>query len=214
MDTIRLVPSDIIQYISDTVTSQGVVAAFQRPDDLTLNDFKAQLSKNKEPGLIVVTDNVSDPGNMGTIIRTSYGFGVDGIITIAGCDIWSPKVIRSSVATCLSLPIISSTWSDVKDSFFPSVQDTEDAGESSYHVALATAGAGSIIYDRFDYTKPTILVMGSEAVGIDVQAETLSRSTTKVVIPMSRGLESLNVGVASATILGEANRQRRNRTKR
>ena len=75
---ISSVTSNVLDKISDTVTNQGVMGVFHRPQFQLPTLFK----------LVVICDHVSDPGNVGTIIRTCYGFGVDAVITIGGCDVW------------------------------------------------------------------------------------------------------------------------------
>lgn len=83
------ITNSIFNSISDTVTSQGVIAAFQKPP--TLSTLPVPKNKN---ALVLVLDRPSDPGNVGTLIRTAYAFDVDAVVVAEGCDVWSPKVIR------------------------------------------------------------------------------------------------------------------------
>jgi len=78
---------EVIEYLSETTTSQGVVAV------LNLHQYKLSADTN----FIIVTDNIADPGNLGTIIRTAYGFGVDAIIAHGGCDPWVRTILLGSV---------------------------------------------------------------------------------------------------------------------
>ena len=75
---VHFVSDSVLNNLSDTVTSQGVVAAFQSLDYVY----------PKNSTLLVVCDGIADPGNLGTILRTSYGFGADAVITVGGCDPW------------------------------------------------------------------------------------------------------------------------------
>jgi TrmH family RNA methyltransferase len=184
---------EIIQSIADTVTSQGVVAAFPKPVSLET------LPSEGSP-LIVFLDRPADPGNVGTIIRTAYGLGVDAIVIADGCDPWSPKVLRSAMGACLKIPIVETKWENVP-ALLPGLL------QSSVQILLADAAPSAIPYHQADYTLPTIIVIGSEADGIGKQAAALPNSR-RIIIPMMRPLESFNAAVACSILLGEATRQR------
>jgi len=153
--TICRASNELIQSISDTVNCQGVIAAFPKPEKLT----KLPLG---ESSLIVLMDRPADPGNLGTIIRTAYGMGVDAVIIADGCEPWSPKVLRSAMGMCLKLPIFEASWanngiSDLllkrSETFLP------------YQILLADADPSAHIYHKVDMTGPTVIVVGSEAFG-------------------------------------------------
>ena len=84
------VSEGVMNDICDTVTNQGIVAAFVKPEPIK----ELQLHANTNGNIILVLDGLSDPGNMGSLIRSAVSFGVSHIVSIGGCDIWSPKVIR------------------------------------------------------------------------------------------------------------------------
>jgi RNA methyltransferase, TrmH family len=203
-DILRLVDKNIMNFVSDTVTSQGIVAAFETPPKISLQSLSLT-----DKDAILVADNISDPGNMGTLIRSAYGFGINAVITIGGCDVWSPKVVRSSMGTCLQFPVIDSSWVELQASL-TALSKTKASAAASYQIVLADAAIGSIPYDKCDFSLPTMLVLGAEADGISAEAMSM-KSAVKVCIPMARPLESLNVAVAGGTIMAELCRQRRNK---
>jgi TrmH family RNA methyltransferase len=135
---------------------------------------------------------------MGTLIRTAYGLGWDTVIAAETTDPWSQKCIRSCMGTILRLPIIEKAWSEV-----PALLH-----DSEFQVLLADASEEAVPYFEVDFTKPTVLVIGSEANGLSKEAENL-RGAKKICIPMPRPLESLNAAVAGAIFITEAARQRK-----
>ena len=189
-DDVEVVHENLMKSLTDTVHSQGVCAAFSIPPE------PSQLPVNAS--LLVICDGVSDPGNMGTIIRTSFGLGAGAIILTDGCcDPYSPKVLRSSMGMAISptVPIFQRPWSEIPQLLGDKYQ-------------ALVADADGICYDEIDMCKPTAIVLGSEATGVRAEALRL-RHAVSISIPMERGLESLNVGVAAAILLAEASRQRR-----
>lgn len=212
-DRIKFVDHKLIAGISETVTSQGVIAAFERPTSESIeNLFQNIMTEDTVSGknqLVLITDTISDPGNLGTLIRTCYGFGVTRMIICGGVDVWSPKVVRSSMGACLSFPVIESNWKSIYESL--SVYKGQFGTRVKLQLALAESTELSIPYDKYDFIPSTIVVIGSEAQGIDNNARKISSiiPTTSIEIPMSNSLESLNAAIAGAVILGEAARQRR-----
>ena len=184
------VNDNIMQSLSDTVHSQGVLAAFSKPTVVTTLP-----SIDKNP-LVVILDRVADPGNVGTIIRTSYGLGADAVVVVEGCDPWSPKVLRSAMGLCIKMPILECEWENMPDL-------------SKYQILLADVDETAITYDKVDMKKPTVIVIGNEANGISKEALAITNAI-KVKIPMTRNLESLNAAVAASIIISEASKQRHN----
>ena len=198
--TVFRASDDLIQSVSDTVHSQGVVASFPKPK--MTND----LSKMESP-LVVLLDRPTDPGNLGTIIRSAYGMGVDAVVIVDGCDPWSPKVLRSAMGMCLKLPVIEATWKN------DSVREwlLLSAGKKGpYKLLLADADPSGCVYHQMDMTGPTVLVVGSEAAGIGPEARSLSGAQyIRIPTPPNRGdVESFNAAVAGSILIAEAARQR------
>ena len=215
------ITDQLYNQVSQTESGQGVVAVFERPTIINEEKNILLYSPKETKGLLILLlDRISDPGNMGTIIRTAYGLGVNAIISVEGCDIWSPKVIRASTGLGLKLPIAETTW-DIKevqhwlDAFQREYQQLRGAISSSslmtnefWQILLAQDYHESVDYSRVDYVKPTVLVMGSEADGIHLTAGLLPGTKTSISIPMIRSLESFNVGIATSIILAEAAKSR------
>lgn len=144
--------------------------------------------------LVVVCDRVSDPGNLGTILRSCEAAGVDGIVLVTGSvDPYNPKVVRASAGALFHVPVVSDVaLPDLRHLGMPLV------GTSSHQGAAYTAT---------DLTLPFALVMGSEAHGVDPQIPI----DTWLTIPHAGRAESLNVAMAATVVVFEAARQRAGR---
>lgn len=178
---------ELLQRVSDTEHSQGVIGLFQQPPQ----------TLPTAPSFSVICDSLHDPGNMGSIIRTAYGMGVECVLAIGGVSCWNPKVVRSSMGTILRFPVIPTTWSDVAELLPASV------------MYMMADGAGAAIWDLQNVTKPLALVVGSEATGISQEGyEACAVNLLRVAVPMvRRDVESLNAGVAGGILIAEINRR-------
>jgi TrmH family RNA methyltransferase len=181
------VSSKEMERLSDAVTSQGIlgVIAAERPD---LDDF---WTTRRTSSLIVALEHVSDPGNVGTIVRTCAWFGVDALLLSVGCvELQNPKVIRSTMGALFHLPVFEEL--DLGASLL-------EAKKRGYRVAV-TAVAGGSPFDRARMPEKTVLVFGSESSG--VSAPVAASADLVVTIPRFGRGESLNVGAACAAMLG------------
>jgi len=188
---IIVMPPGLFKKIAETETPQPIAAIFhfERPLYNGLSD--------PAPKLAVLLDRLQDPGNMGTIIRTAAGAGVEAIYYTAGTtDPYGPKVLRSTAGAVFHLRL-----EQVPDS----VQLIGDLKRSGLQIAAAAARSGQL-YWQADFRSPTALIIGNEAGGI--AGELMSESDLSVTIPLHGGVESLNAAVASAVILYEIIRQR------
>lgn len=178
------VSPNVMQKMSGTETPQGLLAIMPMQS----------CPLPQQASLLVVLDGISDPGNMGTILRTSLAFGADAILLTPGCvDIYAPKVVRAGMGAHLRLPVHSVAWSDLADIL------------SSFNIILAEANAPKIIAD-LDLRQPVALVIGSEAHGLSKQARNLGGTPAR--IPMPGNMESLNAAIAASVMLYEVIRQR------
>lgn len=185
------VTSPILALITDTVTPQGMVAIFRLPD------LPLAIPKDQAPFFLVL-DRIQDPGNVGTILRTALGAGVHAVFLTEGtADPFAPKVVRAAAGAHFRLPILP------LDPAHPDPRILRCAQR------LAAEVKSSHYYDAIDWTRDTVLVLGSEAHGISSALRPLL--TGSVAIPLAGGLESLNVAIAGAILLFEAARQRRRR---
>jgi RNA methyltransferase, TrmH family len=182
-DRCALVPEDLMQAMSDTMTPQGILAVTTIPD----------LQVTSRATFTLIPDQVRDPGNVGTMLRTAWAAGVEQILIPPGTvDPTNPKVVRAGMGAHFHVPCQKLDWTSI----------WHQVGEDQ--ILLAEAGEG-ITYDRVDWRKPTTLVVGGEAFGAG--AETRARAEC-VRIPMATGVESLNAAIAGAIMLFEAARQR------
>ena len=185
------VTDEVFTKMSDTRTPQGVLCVLKRPahDLSSITDVKA-------PFLMVLED-IQDPGNLGTIVRTAEGAGVTGIIMSEGCvDIFNPKTIRSTMGSIYRMPFVY-----VPD-VVKVVKDLNGKNITTYAAHLK----GEESYHAFDYRKPTAFLIGNEGNGLSDEITEAAKVFLR--IPMEGEVESLNAAIASAVLMYEAHRQR------
>jgi TrmH family RNA methyltransferase len=172
--------------LTETVTSQGVIATLPIPT----------VTPPAHPSFNLVLDQVRDPGNVGTILRSAEAAGADRVILTPGCaDPWSPKVVRSGMGAHFRLPmVVARAWEAV------------DEALRGLPVWLSDARAAQP-HDAVDWTQPFALVIGGEAAGYTPAA--WREPAGRVTIPMSGPVESLNAAMAATVFMFEAARQRR-----
>jgi RNA methyltransferase, TrmH family len=144
----------------------------------------------------LITDQISDAGNLGTLVRTADSLGVAGIIVHSGVDPAHPGVLRASLGTAFRMPVASVTSLD-------HVFDWCQAHD--IHTIATSAKADQLVWDA-NLTGSVALLLGNEGRGLS--QETIERCDQTVRIPMSGTATSLNVGIAAGIILYEAQRQR------
>lgn len=178
---ITIVPESIIEKISDTKTPQSVLAVVKMED----------VNVNITHGRYIYCDNLQDPGNVGTVIRTADAFSFDGVILSCGsADVYSPKVIRSSQGSVFNIKIIRD-----KDIGFlkEAVKDFMITSTALYGKSVELKG--------MKVEKNHIFVIGNEGSG--VSKEILDMSDEIAYIPMTGKAESLNAGVAASILMYE-----------
>jgi TrmH family RNA methyltransferase len=163
------------EVLSDTKNGSGLFARIE---------FKTRPIENYKK--LIYLNAISDPGNIGTILRCGRAFGVDGIVLDKSCcDLTNPKVVRSSLGAVFTVPTV--------------VVDEDWLSSRSEQLILSDL-RGGVAIDRFEFPSvPYIVVFGSEAVGISDEIQKLSH--TFVHIPVANEMESLNVGVAVGIFL-------------
>ncbi len=148
---------------------------------------------------LVVIDGAEKPGNVGAILRTADAAGVDGLVIsesgTSGTDIHNPNVIRASLGTIFSVPVIS----------MPAAEAINWLKKAGIKIAASTPRARDVYMDT-SLTGPIAVVMGSEALGLD--EAWLETADLQVRIPMYGVVDSLNLSVSTALILYEVVRQR------
>jgi TrmH family RNA methyltransferase len=149
-------------------------------------------------GLLVLLDNIRDPGNMGTIIRTADAAGCAGVVVSDGCaDIYNPKVLRSTMGSIFHLPVCHGG----------SITEMMQLIKQRGFLLCASHLEGSVSIYEADLSGNTALIIGSEAEGIS--GETAAKADLLVKIPMAGRAESLNASVAAGIMMFEAMRQSR-----
>nr|WP_307992026.1 RNA methyltransferase [uncultured Niameybacter sp.] len=187
-----VVPSELFKKMSDTQTPQGILALVKMKE-YTLN--KIQVKPN---GSYLLLENLQDPGNLGTIIRSAYGFGVEAIFLTKGCvDLYSPKTVRSTMGALLHVPIV------VGENLEDYIDWARKHNLTLYTTALDHTACK---VSEADFTKGHVLIIGNEGNGVSEEA--LKVADQKVYIPMPGGLESLNASIATSICMYEVMRQR------
>ncbi len=187
----------VIEALSDVQTSQGVVSVVSL-EALNPARLRARRPKVRRPVLLIL-DDLADPGNMGTILRTALAVDVDGVLLTPNCvDCYSPKVVRSAAGAHVALPIeVDLSW--------PAIAERVAAHcTEGRRVLLAEAGSPHLYYEQ-DLTAPFALIVGNETRGSSQEARALA--TLTIAIPLANGVESLNAAMATGIILYESLRQ-------
>lgn len=188
----EIVSDHVFGKMTDTKTPQGILAVV-RFLQYSIEDFW----KEKAPMLILLED-LQDPGNLGTILRTAEGAGAAGVIMSKGCvDIYNPKVIRSTMGSIYRVPFLY-----VED-FAETVQSLQKHDICVYAAHLK----GEKSYDEFSFEKGTAFMIGNEGNGL--KEETAQLADEYLLIPMAGKVESLNAAIATSVLAFEAARQRR-----
>lgn len=191
---LEILSDKVFKEASDTMTPQGIMAVVRMKTFTWKNFLEASDRKEK---LLLVLESLQDPGNLGTILRTGEGAGIDGIIlNRTSVDPYMPKVIRSTMGSIYRMPVA------IADDLTEVIGTMKSKGIRVYAAHLK----GKKSYYEQDYSKGTCFMIGNEANGL---TDTLAdMATDYILIPMSGEVESLNAGVASALLMYEAKRQR------
>lgn len=188
----EILSDTVFSYVSDTKSPQGVLCVVSQME----YQLKEVLSGDHPH--IIVLDNLQDPGNMGTIVRTAEGAGVTGIVMSQDCvDIYNPKVIRSTMGSIYRMPFVY-------------VEDIVGAVQVMKEQNIRTFAAhleGKNSYDEADYTHSCAFLIGNEGNGL--RDEVAAQADEFIRIPMQGQVESLNAAIAASVLMFETARQRR-----
>lgn len=188
----ELVSDEVYKKLSDTQTPQGILCLVEQMF-YTLEDMEV-----KKAPLIVMLEDIQDPGNLGTIMRTGEGAGIDGIIMSRGTvDIYNPKTIRATMGSIYRVPFL------YVDKLSDTMRLLQDKGIHIYAAHLE----GKNYYDSYSFASGTAFLIGNEGNGL--RKETADGADSYIKIPMEGQVESLNAGVAASLLIYEAKRQRR-----
>ena len=179
---------DLMKSLSDTEASQGLLAVLNY----------SPLSIPYPLDFLLIPDQIRDPGNLGTLIRSAAAAGVQAaLLPPETTDAFAPKVLRAGMGAPFRLPIIAMTWDEI-------YQLAGSASHPRLQVYLADMDGPSCW--ETDLRAPLVLIVGSEAEGASDDARKLA--TRKISIPMSGKVESLNAGMAGSVLMFEVMRQR------
>ncbi len=177
------VAPEILRVCSDTAAPQGLLAVVEQPD----------LAPPAPLRFALVADGITNPGNLGSLLRAAEAFGVELVLLAPGCvDAFNPKVVRGAMGAHFHVPILEAAWAAIADRV------------KGMNVYLAAAD-GELTYTATNWTQPSALIVGSEASGASKEAMQLA--TKRVSIPMPGRAESLNAAVAASIIIFESVRQ-------
>ncbi|WP_418602997.1 TrmH family RNA methyltransferase [Hwangdonia sp.] len=185
------ISKEVYQKLAYRDTTEGVLAVAKSKNHTVSNlEFKT-----KNP-LILVAEAPEKPGNIGAILRTADAANADAVI-IANpkTDLYNPNIIRSSVGCVFTNQIATGSTTEI-------ISFLKTKKINIYCAALQA----SVNYHTQDFTKPTAIVMGTEATGLS--EEWLEISTQNIIIPMQGEIDSMNVSVAAGILIFEAKRQR------
>jgi TrmH family RNA methyltransferase len=189
----------VIENLGETQTSQGIVVV------LSLDTFQPELVRARRSiasrAALLILDDLADPGNMGTILRTALAADVAEVLLTPECvDCYSPKVVRSAAGAHVALPIeMNLSWDAI------AAKITLHCKEER-RVFLAEAGSPHFYFEQ-DLKRPFALIIGNEAHGPSQEARKLA--TLPIAVPLANGVESLNAAMATGIVLFEAIRQAR-----
>jgi RNA methyltransferase, TrmH family len=185
---VELVSQNVLEAIATTVNPDGVVAAAPLPKHKSIEIATLGLA----------LESIQDPGNMGAIIRSAVAVGADGILVSQdSVDTTNPKIIRATAGQWFRCP--RQTVNNLPDAIHAWQKNTGG-------VAIATLADANLTYWDFDFTQPSLILMGNEGNGLS--KELIKVADVAVKIPLSRDVESLNVAIAASVLLYEAKRQR------
>ncbi len=182
---------EVFSKVADTKTPQGILCVVKRIASNIEDIFR-------ENGTWLLLEDIQDPGNLGTIIRTAEGAGVAGVMMSSGCvDIFSPKVVRSTMGSIFRVPFV--TGCDLQET----VRFLKEKKVTVYAAGIRDA----LVYDEADYRDGAAFLIGNEGNGLSDAM--LRLADRQVKIPMQGQLESLNAAMAAGILMYEADRQKR-----
>ena len=187
LDNSYIVSKNIIQRISDTKSSQGIICICKYIDNFVA------LNKIKNYNKILILDNIQDPSNLGAIIRTGNAMNADIIIISKNsCDIYNPKVIRCSAGSIFKIKFI----------FVDDIVNLINfLNQNLFDTCATVVDSGSEYLNKTVLKDKVAIVMGNEGSGIS--KDIIDICSKKIKIPINKNVESLNVSVATGIILWE-----------
>jgi len=186
----EVISPQVLKAVSDTETPQGILAVLGM----------RSLPIPPAPDFILILDGLRDPGNMGTILRTAAAAGVQAVLLPRGAtDPFAPKVVRSAMGAHFRIPVNIQSWPEIHAYVKPS-------GKGVPLLVYMADSSDGLAYTQADFRAPLALIVGGEAEGAGVEAQSLADA--RVHISMPGEAESLNAAIAAAILMFEVVRQR------
>jgi len=186
-EKIEYVSEVVLRFISDTMSPQGILAIVKQK----------QIIMEQYSNVIFALDDLQDPGNLGTIIRTLDAAGYQDLILSRGtAEAYNPKVVRSTMGAIFRLHIFSNC--NLKEKL-------EKLKEQGYQIVITSLETNQYYYD-LNFQEKLVIVIGNEAKGVSKEIQNLADK--KVKIPMLGKTESLNAAVATSILAYEGVRQK------
>jgi RNA methyltransferase, TrmH family len=198
------ISQELMEKISTTDSAPPLIAISEKPNfadpmhnDSQLNLLQQESPEKKTGNLFVYCENIQDPGNLGSIIRTSFSAGVEAVYLSHDCaDIYNPKTLRSSMGTMFCGPVIYKDLSDIKEN----LKKFSSKNQTSYEI-IGTSSYADTAYDEVNINKMKnlMLMVGNESKGL--RDESIKACTMSIKIDLENDIESLNVLSATSIIL-------------
>lgn len=193
---VEQVPPEVFRRVSDTQTPQGILFVGEQLvysfEELVARAVKRQKEGGKPP-LFLILEEIQDPGNLGTMLRTGEGAGVDGVIMSKGtADIYNPKTIRSTMGALYRVPFL----------YVDRLEEVMDLLREHEIPVYAAHLKGHQYFDELAYEEGGAFLIGNEGNGL--RRETAEQADVWLKIPMEGKLESLNAAVAAALLMYQA----------
>lgn len=184
---INIVTEDIMRYISDTQDPQGIVFVCK----INENELLTNIELNKEK--FIILENIQDPSNLGTMLRTIKAFNISSVILSSDCcDIYNPKVLRGSMGAIFSLKFF------ITEDIVDSINYLQNKGIT---VVAGVPDHDVISIKEVDKRLNLSIAIGNEGNGL--KKETIDACKIKATIPMNKGSESLNASIAASIMIWE-----------
>ncbi|MEN6436617.1 MAG: RNA methyltransferase [Anaerolineaceae bacterium] len=185
---IQEITPSLMHSLSDTDTPQGILAVIPMQSAVL----------PKDANFIVLADQLRDPGNMGTLLRTSLAAGVQAVILTSGTtDVYAPKIVRSAMGAHFRLPLVECSWEEI--------EAWRQASNPAPTFWISDVREGTACWEA-DLRTPLMLGIGGEAEGMSSTAFSIPHQ--KIHIPMRGQSESLNASIAAGILIFEVIRQR------
>lgn len=190
----EVVTESVMKAMAETLEPQGIIATVRIPK------YDRECLRKKETAVWVALEDVRDPGNLGTILRTAEAAGVTGVVLSPNSvDMYNPKVVRSTMGAIFRVPHFYA------EDFMAELKAFRESGATVYAAHLS----GKQFYDEPEYAGCSVILIGNEANGLSKEASDCADCLVK--IPMEGKAESLNAAVATSLFVYEAYRKRRNK---